>query len=197
MNIDRATGVRSVISTAVGSMPKTARVIESKRIYQGKVVSLRVDRIVEPGGVEATREIVSHRGSVVILPRLPDDRILLVRQFRYAAGKMLWELVAGGIESGENPEQGAYRELLEETGYRAGSMRLLCSFYPSPGFLTERMFLFEATGLAKSKSQRDADERIRLGRFSPEELRKMAAENRIEDGKTLVGLWWISDGRAS
>ncbi len=174
-------------------MPKNVRVIESKRIYQGKVATLCVDRIVEPGGVEATREIVSHAGSAVVLPRLPDGRILLVRQFRYAAGKMLWELVAGGIEPGEDPEQGAYRELLEETGYRAGSMRFLCSFYPSPGFLSEQMFLFEATDLARSKSRREADERIRLGRFSPAELRRMAAENRIKDGKTLVGLLWVSD----
>ena len=103
--------------------------------------------MIEPGGVKATREVVCHRGSVVVLPRLDDGRVLLVRQFRYAAGKSLWELVAGGIELGETPAAAARRELLEETGYRARTLRPLFHFYASPGFLSERMFLFEARGL--------------------------------------------------
>lgn len=180
-------------------MAKGARILESKTFYEGKVVHLRVDRVIEPGNVEATREVVGHRGSVVVVPRLPDGRVVLVRQFRYAVGKPLWELVAGGLEPGEDPEEAAYRELIEETGYRAGSVRPLCNFYPSPGFLSERMFLFEARDLERRKAQREADERIRLGRFRLDDLGEMVGENRIEDGKTLVGLLWLfrSQGQGS
>jgi len=173
------------------SVTKRARLLRSTTIYDGRVVRLKVDRVIEPGGVKATREVVCHRGSVVVLPRLDDGRVLLVRQFRYAAGKSLWELVAGGIELGETPAAAARRELLEETGYRARTLRPLFHFYASPGFLSERMFLFEARGLSGSKAQPERDERIRLGRLTLAGLRTMLRNNKIEDGKTLVGLLWL------
>jgi ADP-ribose pyrophosphatase len=170
---------------------KRFRVLSSKTIYDGRVLRLKVDRVIEPGGVRASREVVSHRGSVVVLPHLADGRVLLVRQFRYATGKSLWELVAGGIEPGETPAAAASRELLEETGYSAGKLEHLFSFYPSPGFLSERMILFEGRGLVRSTPQPESDERIRLGRFTPTELRSMLRSKRIEDGKTLLGLLWL------
>jgi len=170
---------------------KDIRVLSSKTVYDGRVVRLKIDRVIEPGGVEATREVVCHRGSVVVLPLLDDGRVLLVRQFRYATGKSLWELVAGGIEQGEAPRAAALRELLEETGYRAGSLERLFSFYPSPGFLSERMVLFQARGLVRSKACPESDERIRLGRFRRSQLRSMLRSGKIEDGKTLVGALWL------
>jgi len=170
---------------------KDIRVLSSKTVYDGRVVRLKIDRVIEPGGVEATREVVCHRGSVVVLPLLDDGRVLLVRQFRYATGKSLWELVAGGIEQGEAPRAAALRELLEETGYRAGSLERLFSFYPSPGFLSERMVLFQARGLVRSKACPESDERIRLGRFRRALLRSMLRSGKIEDGKTLVGVLWL------
>jgi ADP-ribose pyrophosphatase len=167
------------------------QVLRSKTIYKGRVLELAVDRIVEPGGVRAIRELVRHPGSIVVLPRLADGKVVLVRQFRYAARKALWELVAGSLEPGETPPQAAERELLEETDYRARSFKLLFSFYSSPGFLNERMHLVEARGLTRTKAQPEADERIRVGRFTVTQLRHSVIKNKFEDAKTLVGLLWI------
>ena len=175
-------------------MRPRVRILSTKTIYQGKVVQLKLDRVIEPGGVVATREVVGHRGSVVVLPHLPGGRVLLVRQFRYPIRQCLWELVAGGIEPGETPRQAARRELLEETGYRARALKLRFDFYPSPGFLSERMFLVEARRLTRAKAQPEADERIHLGQFTRTQLRKMLRAKKIRDAKTLVGLLWLFCG---
>ena len=171
-------------------MKTQVRVLKSRRIYKGRVIHVKVDRVVEPGGVEATREIVEHRGSVVILPRLSDGRILLVRQYRYAARRHLWELVAGSMEPGESVIRAARRELQEETGYRAGSLKRLFSFYPSPGVLTEQMHLVEASNLKLSDAAPEEDERIQVRAFSKTEIDKLIQERKIIDGKTLVGVMW-------
>ena len=172
-------------------MPARLRVLKSRTIYEGKVIRVKLDDIVEPGGVEARREVVCHPGSIVILPILPDERIVLVRQYRYPTRQRLWELVAGGMERGETVRQSARRELLEETGYRARSIKPLLDFYPSPGFLSERMFLVEARGLTLSKARPEEDECIEVGRFSRAQLQRMIRQGKIRDGKTLVGLLWI------
>jgi ADP-ribose pyrophosphatase len=167
---------------------KRARILESKTIFRGRAVKLKVDRVVEPGGVETTREVVCHPGSVVIIPHLPDGRLILVRQYRHAVRESLWELVAGGMERGETPRQGARRELLEETGYHARILKPLLEFYPSPGILSEKMHLLEAWDLTPSKGQPDADERIEIGFFTVNEIMNMIKSNEIRDGKTLVGI---------
>ena len=172
-------------------MSKQLHVLESKEIYRGRLIQLRVDRIIEPGGITVEREIVHHGGSVVILAHSDDGRILLVKQYRYAAKQSLWELVAGGLEPGERPLDAARRELLEESGYRAKKFRRLFDFFPSPGILTEKMFLVEATGLTRSKAQPDADEQIEVGHFTPVQVIKMIKSKRIRDAKTLVGLFWL------
>lgn len=171
-------------------MKQDVRVLSSKRMYEGRVVHLKVDEVVEPGGVEATREVVEHGGSVVIIPYLPDGRVILVRQFRYAAGKYLWELVAGSMETGESVVRAARRELLEETGYRAGSVKRLLSFYSSPGFLTEQMHVVEARDLTLSKAEPEADERIQVKEFTRSQIDKLLREKKIADGKTVAGLLW-------
>lgn len=167
------------------------RVLESKRVYEGRLVTLKVDRVVEPGGIQATREVVCHPGSVVVLPRLDDGRIVLVRQFRYAAGRALWELVAGTLEAGEPILKAARRELGEETGYHARRVRRLISFFASPGFVTERLHLVEASGLMRGDARPERDERIRVQSFTLPQLRKMIRSNRIQDSKTLIGLSWL------
>jgi len=168
-----------------------SRVLSSKTVYQGKVVTVKVEQVAEPGGVKAARELVCHSGSVVVLAHLPDGTLLLVRQYRHSAGQSMWELVAGGIERGETPKEAARRELIEETGYRARRLKPLFDFYPSPGVLTERMFLVEARGLTLSKAQPESDERIRVGRFTRRQVKAMLAAGKIKDGKTLAGLYWL------
>jgi len=170
---------------------KRVRVLKSREIYKGRVIQVKVDSIIEPGGVRAEREVVHHAGSVVILAHAGDGRIVLVRQYRYPARESLWELIAGGLEPGEKPLAAARRELLEETGYRAQKCRLLFDFFPSPGILTEKMFLVEATKLTRSKARPDADERIEVGHFTPVQLMRMIKSGRIRDAKTLVGLMWL------
>ena len=167
---------------------KRARILESKTLFRGKVVELKVDRVIEPGGVETTREVVCHPGSVVIVPHLPGGRLILVRQYRYAVQESLWELVAGGMEPGENPRQSARRELLEETGYHAGTLEPVIEFYPSPGVLSEKMHLIEAWDLIPSKAHPDADERIEIGCFTINKVLEMIRRREIRDGKTLVGI---------
>lgn len=171
-------------------MKPHVRVLSSKNLYNGRVLRLKLDRVVEPGGVEATREIVEHHGSVVVIPRLPNGNIVLVRQFRYATRKHLWELVAGSIEPGESVIHSARRELQEETGYRAGLLKRLLSFYPSPGFLTEQMHLVEARNLTLAKANPEEDERIEVAEFSKIQIDKLLRMKKITDGKTLVGLLW-------
>ncbi len=171
-------------------MKTQIRVLKSKSVYKGRIIHVKVDRVVEPGGVEATREVVEHRGSVVILPRLSDGCIILVRQYRYAARRHLWELVAGSMEPGESVIRAARRELQEETGYRAGSLKRIFSFYPSPGFLTEQMHMVEASDLKLSTAAPEEDERIEVRAFSRTEIDKLIRNRKIIDGKTLVGVMW-------
>jgi ADP-ribose pyrophosphatase len=169
---------------------KRARILKSKVIFRGRVVELKIERVIEPGGVETTRELVCHPGSVVVIPHLPDGRLILVRQYRHAVQESLWELVAGGMEPGETPRRSARRELLEEAGYRARVLKPLLEFYPSPGILSERMYLVEAWDLTPSQGQPDADERIEIGFFTVKEVQGMIRRRKIRDGKTLVGILW-------
>jgi len=175
----------------IGLVKARHRVLKSRTVFKGRLISVKVDQVTEPGDVRATREVVCHPGSVVVLPRLSDGRLVLVRQFRYAAGQTLWELVAGGIERGETPREAARRELMEETGYRSTHLTPLFDFFPSPGILTEKMHLVEATGLTPAKARPEADERIRVGRFTLRQIRGMLRSGKIKDGKTLVGLYWL------
>lgn len=172
-------------------MQKRARILKSKTIFRGRMLELKVQRVVEPGGVETTREVVFHPGSVVVVPHLPDGRLVLVRQYRHAAQESLWELVAGGMERGETPIQSARRELLEETGYHAHVLKPLLEFYPSPGILTEKMHLVEAWDLTPAQGQPDDDERIETGVFSIDKVIEMIQKKEIHDGKTLVGILFL------
>lgn len=138
------------------------------------------------------RQIVLHRGAVVILPVLDDGRVVLIRNTRIAVDEELIELPAGTLEEGEDPQASAHRELAEETGYRARSMELLTSFFSSPGILTERMFLYLATGLAEGDTALEQGEDIRAMPVSLDEAIQMARDGRIHDAKTLVGLLYYS-----
>ena len=171
---------------------RRVKIFRSETLYEGKVFSVRQDRIAEPGGIEVQRDIVVHRGSVVLLPIFPDGSILLVRQYRHAVGAFLWELVAGRLEAGESRPAAARRELIEETGYTARGMKQILEIFPSPGFVTERMWIFTATGLRPGPAQPEADERIAAKKFSLAALEKMIRRGSLHDAKSVAAILFYS-----
>jgi ADP-ribose diphosphatase len=166
----------------------SARVLQHRRVYEGRVLSLDVDEVSEPGGVQGTREVVRQQGSVAALPVLADGRIVLVRQFRYAVSEFVWELPAGRRDREESAEAGARRELEEEVGLRAGALELLSTFWTTPGFCDEVMHLFRATALETVPARPEEDERIEPGHFTLDEAMAMVARGEIREGKTLIAL---------
>ena len=168
------------------------KLLHRRMIYKGRFFSVCQDRVLEPGGLRATRDVVLHAGSVVLLPVLPDGRILLVRQYRHSVRRFLWELVAGHIEHGESALAAARRELAEETGYSARSFRKLLDVFPTPGFLSEHMVVFSCAGLVPGPARPEADEKIELGRFSQPQLEKMMCTGRLRDAKTIASLLYFS-----
>ena len=165
-----------------------AEILSSEMIYQGRVFGLRRDDVVEPSGLRATREVIAHPGSVVVLPVLPDGRIVMVRQYRHATRQYLWELVAGRKEPEETPKQGAARELLEETGYRAKRFKVFLDVFPTPGFLEERMYLLLAEGLTAGEAQPEEDEKIEVRAYRVNELKRMIKSGRMRDAKSIAGI---------
>jgi ADP-ribose pyrophosphatase len=169
--------------------------LSSRRVYDGTLVKVDVDEVVEPGDVHATREVVRHSGSVAALPVNENGTLILVRQYRYAAGQALWELPAGCLEGSEKPEDGIQRELREEIGHRAERLEKIACFYTTPGFCDEVMHLFRATGLTEDKAEADADERIEIGVFTLAEAEAMVATGALREGKTLVAVLLELDRR--
>lgn len=161
--------------------------LSSETIYKGKIFDIRIDEIRE-GDVEYKREIVVHKGSAVVIPVFADGTVALVRQYRHAAGKYLLEICAGTLESGEDPEIGARRELEEEIGVTAAKIEKLCEFYVSPGFLTEKMHLYLATELTETSQNLEADEVLKVERYSFPQAFEMIQKGEIEDAKTIVGI---------
>src|ERR1700732_3056992 len=139
---------------------RVAKILRSEIVYKGPVFGVRRDEVLEPGGVRAIREVITHPGSVVVLPVLPDGRILLIRQYRNAARQFLWELVAGRMAPGKKPRQAPGRELIEETGYRAKRFHVFLDVFPTPGFLEERMYILLAEDLTPGEAEPEEDERI-------------------------------------
>lgn len=176
-----------------------ARVLSSKTAFQGRVFNVVTQEVAEPDGVRVRRDIVQHPGSIVILAvdnssRPP--RVLLERQYRHAAGARLWELPAGSLDPGENPLAAAKRELLEETGYTAKKWKRALFFYVSPGFLTESMQVYLATGLNKGEAQPEDDERIAVRFFPLAQAVRMAMTGKIIDAKTIAPLLWLEKQRS-
>jgi ADP-ribose pyrophosphatase len=157
-------------------------------IYQGRVFGLRRDEVLEPSGLRTTREVITHPGSVVVLPVLPDGRIVMIRQYRHATRQYLWELVAGRKEPEETPKEGAARELLEETGYRAKRFKVFLDVFPTPGFLEERMYLLLAEGLTAGEAQPEEDEKIEVRVFKLKGLKQMIKSGRLRDAKSIAGI---------
>lgn len=164
------------------------RTINTKVVYTGRVVRVRVDTIRMPDGGVAQREVVEHADAVHILAMDARGHLLLVRQYRNPADKELLEVPAGGIRPGEAVEEAAQRELREETGYRAGSLERVTSVYSTPGFCTELNHLLFAWDLTYDPLPADSDESIRVVSVSPEEALRMVKAGEVGDAKSVTAL---------
>jgi ADP-ribose pyrophosphatase len=173
------------------------KTLSSETVYSGRVVTLRVDTVELANGRTSRREIVTSRGAVAIVAWDPEGQLLLVRQYRKAVERDLWELPAGTLEPGEDPLHCAYRELQEETGYRAAHIRPLLGLFTSPGFCSEMLQLFEATDLTAGRAAPEEDELIELRHVSLPDAMAMIESGDIVDAKTLVGVLFSVQGQGS
>jgi ADP-ribose pyrophosphatase len=164
------------------------KILSSREVYRCRLFWVTEDEATDPKTkFEIKRSVIRHNGSAVMMAVDDKKRILLVRQYRLPAGKYLWELPAGKLDEGETPLEAAKRELIEETGYQAKKWEKLVSYFPSPGFVAERMHLFLATKLTAGKATPMDDEQIETRWFSKKELKAMIRKGKIEDGKTIIG----------
>ncbi len=163
------------------------KLISSKELIRTPIFHVTMDHAKDPEGFEIKRAIVQHGGSAVMMPVDEKKRVLLVRQYRLPARRYLWELPAGRLDEGETPLQAAKRELAEETGYRAKKWEKLAVFYPSPGFLAEKMTIFLARDLTEGEQKPMEDERIEVRWFKPKEIDKLIESYEIIDAKTQIG----------
>ena len=162
---------------------------DSSRIYDGRILNLRVDKVQFPDGKFTVREVVEHRGAAAIVPILDGDRVVLVRQFRYAVGSELLEIPAGTLEADENPKSCAVRELQEETGYVAGEILKIAECYVAPGYSTEKIHFYLARKLARREMKTEEDERIRVELVPITEALRKVRTLEIQDAKTICGLY--------
>jgi ADP-ribose diphosphatase len=159
-----------------------------KTIFKGKVVTLNLETVTLPNGATVELEVVRHPGAAAIVPMRDERTVILIRQFRLAAGGFIYEIPAGKLFLGEDPRLCAERELEEEIGYRAGKIERLETFFTAPGFTDEVMHLFLATGLTKTKQNLDHDEVLEVIEMQLEEAIARVRDGTIRDAKTIVGL---------
>ncbi|MFT3923694.1 MAG: NUDIX hydrolase [Myxococcales bacterium] len=166
-------------------------------LVQGKRFRVERREVPRSDGGSELREVIVHPGSVILLPLLSDDRLLLIRNRRFTLNRTLWELPAGTLEPGERPEVCAPRELEEETGHRAGVLEHLFDFYPAPGVSDERMYAFVARDLVRTAQHLDPTEQIEVHERSLQEVLRMIREREIEDAKTIATvLYWYTNARS-
>ena len=163
-------------------------IIKTEEIYHGRVVHLLVHDVRLPDGVESRREVVQHPGAVAMVPLDNARNVFLVRQYRLPAGRVLYEIPAGTLHDGEAPSACAHRELQEEIGHRPGELKPLGGFYTAPGYTTEYIHLFLATGLTASSLDSDDDEFIEVDRVPFAEALAMIERGEIADAKSVAGL---------
>ncbi|MGH7666414.1 MAG: NUDIX domain-containing protein [Candidatus Dormibacteria bacterium] len=164
-------------------------VILSQERFSGRLLRLTVDRVRLPSGLEAEREVVHHPGGVGVVAVGEDGSVILVRQYRHPAQELLWEIPAGGREPGESPLETARRELSEETGYAAEAWLGLGATFLAPGYSTELLWYFRATGLTPAgESHPDPDEFLETRPFARAEVAQLALRGQLRDAKTLAGL---------
>jgi ADP-ribose pyrophosphatase len=171
--------------------------MSGRRIYEGRVVNLRVEEVAARSGGTREVEVVEHAGGVVVIAQPAPGEIVLVRQYRFAVGETLWEAPAGMLERGEDPAQAARRELREETGYRCGRLRPLFTAYSTPGFCEERLHFFAATELEPGDQDLDEIEEIEVRTWRVADALALVENDQLRDAKTQIALLWAArQGRA-
>jgi ADP-ribose diphosphatase len=166
--------------------------VSSKRLYDGRILNLRVDQVKVQSGKLASREIVEHRGAAAIVPILGGGNVILVRQYRYAVTTELLEIPAGTLEPNENPENCARRELEEETGYRCKEITKILECFVAPGYSTEKIHIYLAKDLTKTRTHMEDDENINLETYPLSEALDMIRSGSIKDAKTIAGLQGVA-----
>ena len=161
---------------------------ERRTIYRGRKIDLALQSVRLADGSEATREVVVHRGAVALLPMLDGDRLCLVKNERYAAGKTLLEVPAGTLDEGEEPDTTAFRELREETGYVAGRIERVAEWWVSPGVFTERMYLYVCRALTPGPTEHQPDEHLEPVIVTWDEALAMVQDGRIDDAKSMLAI---------
>lgn len=161
----------------------------SSRVYDGRILNLRVDQLMLGNGKTAKREIIEHRGAAAIVPIIQDRDVVLVRQYRYAVATDLLEVPAGTMEQGETPEECAVRELEEETGYRCKEIEKILEFFPVPGYSTEKIHVYIAKGLSQSKMNTEDDEQISVEILPMENALEKVRSGEIHDAKSICALF--------
>jgi 8-oxo-dGTP pyrophosphatase MutT (NUDIX family) len=173
-------------------MHQQTQVHERREVYRGRIFTLSVDQVTLPSGHPATMEVVRHPGSVVLLPMPSPGRLILIKQYRYALDRFIWELPAGSLKAGEDPRLGAVRECEEEVGLVPGTLDELGELFPTPGFCDEWMKFYRCTDLAPpapdSTARQDDDEVIEPATFDVDDVRRMIRAGDIVDMKTVAGL---------
>ncbi|AGK54784.1 NUDIX hydrolase [Bacillus sp. 1NLA3E] len=169
------------------------KTIRTEQIFAGKVISLQVDEVELPDGKIAKRELIKHPGAVAIIAVTDEGKIVMVEQFRKALERNIVEIPAGKLEKGEEPLASAARELEEETGYVCETLELVTSFYTSPGFADEIVYVYEARGLSKKENPaaQDEDEFINLIELSLDEALEYIAQQKIHDAKTIFTVQYL------
>ena len=175
-------------SSASGMQRNLEPTVNSEIKFQGKILNLRVDTVRMPSGLLATREIAEHSESICAVPIDEQSNVLMVNQFRKPAESELLEVVAGGIEAGEDPEDATIRELREEIGYTAGNLELLSSFWVAPGWCTEFMYAYLATDLSPAKLSGDDDEQISVVTVPLDRVPSLIQSGEIQDVKSIAAL---------
>jgi ADP-ribose pyrophosphatase len=161
----------------------------SSRVYDGRILNLRVDQLMLGNGKTVKREIIEHRGAAAIVPVIQGRDVVLVRQYRYAVATDLLEVPAGTMEQGETPEECAVRELEEETGYRCKEIEKILEFFPVPGYSTEKIHVYIAKGLSKSKMNTEDDEQIGVEILPIENALEKVRSGEIHDAKSICALF--------
>lgn len=160
----------------------------TRNIFTGKVLTLNIDTVTLPNGVTIDLEIVRHPGAAAVVPLMDNETVVLIKQFRHAAGGYIYEIPAGKLHPGEDPKNCAVRELEEEVGYRAGKLELLSSIFTAPGFTDEVIHIYKASGLTRGRQNLDRDEVLEVVEVSLRDAIEMTRTGEIRDAKTMVGL---------